>query len=40
MLDTEFTLPPDRLKEFLVQSRPFKSAEIKDISLQPRPADK
>jgi hypothetical protein len=40
MLDTEFTLPPDRLKEFLVQSRPFKRAEIKDIALQSRPADK
>jgi hypothetical protein len=40
MLDTEFNLPPDQLKEFRLQSRPFERAEIKDIALQQRLADK
>jgi hypothetical protein len=40
MLDTEFKLPPDQLKEFRLQFRRFERAEIKDIALQPRPADK
>jgi hypothetical protein len=40
MLDTEFNLPPDQLKEFRLQSRPFERAEIKDIALQQRRADK
>ena len=40
MLDTEFSLPPDQIQEFRVQSRPFERAEINDIALQPRPAGK
>ena len=40
MLDTEFDLPPEKILEYRVQSRPFERAEIKDIALQPRPAGK
>ena len=40
MLDTEFLLPYDQIREFRFQSRPFERAEIKDIALQPRPAGK
>jgi hypothetical protein len=36
MLDTEFDLPPDRIREFRVQSRPFERAEITNIALKPR----
>ena len=31
------TLPPDQIKEFQVQFRPFEEAEIKGIALDPRP---
>jgi hypothetical protein len=34
MFDAEFSLPPDRIQEFRVQSRPFERAEIKGIVLQ------
>ena len=40
MLDAEFAIPPDQIREFRVQSRPFDRAEIKDIALKPRPAGK
>jgi hypothetical protein len=40
MLDTEFSLPYNEIREFRFQSRPFERAEIKDIALQPRPTDK
>ena len=36
-IDAEFDLlPPDRIKEYQVQFRPFEQAEIKDIALKPR----
>ena len=40
MLDAEFALPPEQIREYRVQSRPFERAEIKDIALKPRPAGK
>ena len=40
MLDTEFSLPYDQIREFRIQSRRFERAEIKGIALQPRPAGK
>jgi len=41
VIDAEFhRLPPDQIREFRVQSRPFERAQIKDIALQPRPAGK
>jgi hypothetical protein len=36
MLDAEFSLPLEQIREFCVQSRPFERAEIKDIALHPR----
>ena len=36
LIDGEFDVPPDRIKEFQVQFRPFEIAEIKDIALNPR----
>ncbi len=36
LIDAEFDLPPDRIKEYQVQFRPFEQAEIKDIALKPR----
>jgi hypothetical protein len=36
MLDTEFSLRLDQIKEFRVQSRPFERAQIKEIALNPR----
>jgi hypothetical protein len=40
MLDAEFALPPDQIREFRVQSRPFERAEIKDIALHPQSVGK
>ena len=40
LIDAEFDLPPDRIKEFQVQFRPFEEAEIKGIALKPRPDGK
>ena len=37
IIDAEFPLPPDQIKEYQVQFRPFELAEIKDIALNPRP---
>ncbi len=38
LIDGEFDLPPDQIREYQVQFRPFEEAEIKDIALNPRPA--
>ncbi|MDR3636796.1 MAG: RNA polymerase sigma factor [Isosphaeraceae bacterium] len=38
LIDGEFSLPPDQIREYLVQFRPFDEVEIKDITLNPRPA--
>jgi len=38
LLDAAFGLPPDQIREFRVQSRPFERAEIKNICLEPRSA--
>ena len=35
IIDAEFDLPPDQIKEYQVQFRPFELAEIKDIALIP-----
>ena len=35
-IDAEFLLPPERIKQFQVQFRPFEEVEIKDIALNPR----
>ena len=40
MIDAEFDVPPERIKEFQVQFRPFEEAEIKDIALNPRATGK
>jgi hypothetical protein len=36
LLDAEFDLPPDRIREFQVQSRPFEEAVIAGIALKRR----
>ena len=36
IIDAEFPLPPDQIKEYQVQFRPFEIAEIKGIALNPR----
>jgi hypothetical protein len=36
IIDAEFPLPPDQIKEYQVQFRPFEIALIKDIALTPR----
>jgi RNA polymerase sigma factor (sigma-70 family) len=36
ILDAEFPLPPDRIKEYQFQSRPFENALIPGIALRPR----
>ena len=36
LIDAEFSLPPDQIREYQVQFRPFEEAEIKDIALNPR----
>jgi RNA polymerase sigma factor (sigma-70 family) len=38
LIDCEFPLPPDRIKEFQVQFRPYEEAEIRGIALKPRAA--
>ena len=40
LIDAEFDLPPDQIKEYQVQFRPFELAEIKDIALNPRTTGK
>jgi hypothetical protein len=40
LLDAEFPLAVTKIREFQVQSRPFERAVIKNIALQPRPAEK
>ena len=35
-LDAEFALPPDRIKEYQIQSRPFEEAVIAGIALRTR----
>ena len=39
LLDAEFVLPPDQIREFRVQSRPFERAEITNIALKPSSAN-
>ena len=39
-IDAEFPLPPEQIKEFQVQFRPFQEAQIKNIALNPRSAAK
>ena len=36
MIDAEFALPPDQIKEYQVQFRPFEEAVISKIALRPR----
>ena len=36
LIDAEFDVPPDRIKEFQVQFRPYEETEIKGIALDPR----
>jgi|GEM_PF-891980 len=38
LLDVEFDVPPDQIREYQVQSRPFERTEIKDIAFHPRTA--
>jgi hypothetical protein len=38
LIDAEIALPPEQIREFQVQFRPFEEAEIKDIALNPRGA--
>jgi beta-lactamase regulating signal transducer with metallopeptidase domain len=38
MLDVEFALPPDQLREYRLQSRPVGRFEIKNVALRPRKA--
>jgi hypothetical protein len=40
LIDAEFDLPPDQIREYQVQFRPIEVAAIKDIALHPRPAGK
>ena len=40
IIDGEFPLPPDQIKEFQVQFRPIEIIEIKGIALQPPPGRK
>jgi RNA polymerase sigma factor (sigma-70 family) len=40
IIDGEFDVPPDQIKEFQVQFRPIELAEIKCIALKPGPARK
>jgi RNA polymerase sigma factor (sigma-70 family) len=37
LIDAEFSLPPEQIREFQVQFRPFEEAEIRDIALYPNP---
>jgi beta-lactamase regulating signal transducer with metallopeptidase domain len=38
MLDVEFDLPPDQIREYRLQSRPVGRFEIKNVALQPHKA--
>ena len=40
IIDGEFELPPDQIKEFQVQFRPIELVDIKGIALRPRPGSK
>jgi hypothetical protein len=40
LIDAEFLLAPDQIKEYQVQFRPFELAEIKDIALNPNSTGK
>jgi RNA polymerase sigma factor (sigma-70 family) len=40
IIDAEFDLPPDQIKEFQVQFRPIEESLIKDIALNPRSTGK
>ena len=40
LIDGEFPLPPEQIKEYQVQFRPFEPAAIKGIALNPRSASK
>ncbi len=40
LIDAEFDLAPDQIKEYQVQFRPIELAEIKDIALHPRSTGK
>ena len=35
LIDAEFSLPPDQIREYQVQFRPIEEAEIRDIALSP-----
>jgi len=37
LIDAEFPLPPDRIRDYQVQFRPFEVVEIKGVALDPRP---
>jgi RNA polymerase sigma factor (sigma-70 family) len=37
LIDGEFDLPPEQIREYQVQFRPFEETEIKSIALNPRP---
>jgi RNA polymerase sigma factor (sigma-70 family) len=39
LIDAEFSLPPEQIKEYQVQFRPIEEAEIGAIALNPRPSD-
>jgi hypothetical protein len=39
LIDAEFPLPPDQIREYQVQFRPFEVVEIRGVALSPRPAD-
>jgi len=38
LIDAEFPLPPDQIREFRVQFRPFEDVTIKGVALHPRPS--
>jgi hypothetical protein len=37
LIDAEIPLPPDQIREYQVQLRPFERAEIRGVALNPRP---
>ena len=39
LIDAEFSLPPEQIREYQVQFRPIEEAEIGAIALNPRPAE-
>jgi RNA polymerase sigma factor (sigma-70 family) len=40
LIDAEFDLPPDQIKQYLVQFRPIAETLIKDVALNPRATSK